>query len=288
MRRAQMRCPSKISNLKRLFYLRMFSEATQTGYFMNFTRPQPLATGWYYGCQSSFGVKFSSVLSIRFILLILLEIISLVIIYRLSSHRALSKLFTQFSQGITRNRPRTATHDVEVVARNLNSYFYENKVWNTNLFFRCCGVPRSVQNNSFQPFSLKRHEATNVKAFEDPILTSKRPCKSILQNLTNSGSCLIKVRNHYALSTWKMSSSPRKLTGLSLAGFSKGSSVSRFCLHLFFWSFLCGIQDMSLLPRILYLVSCCVFSHDSDCIPKCKLFFCEHGRKNAVFVNYYK
>ena len=53
----------------------------------------------------------------------------------LSRKRALSKQLTQFSKEITKNTPGTDPSDWEVVATNLNSYFYRNKTWNTKYFF---------------------------------------------------------------------------------------------------------------------------------------------------------
>lgn len=56
-------------------------------------------------------------------------------IHFLFRKRALSKQLTQFSKEIIKYTPGTDTHDWEVVAANLNLYFYENKVWNTKYFF---------------------------------------------------------------------------------------------------------------------------------------------------------
>ncbi|CAI4700951.1 CPI_1c_G0043220.mRNA.1.CDS.1 [Saccharomyces cerevisiae] len=61
--------------------------------------------------------------------------ISLLFIRELSRARSLSKQLTQFCKEITKNPPSSDPHDWEVIAANLNSYFYENKTWNTKYFF---------------------------------------------------------------------------------------------------------------------------------------------------------
>ncbi|CAI4496504.1 CPA_1a_G0023010.mRNA.1.CDS.1 [Saccharomyces cerevisiae] len=79
-----------------------------------------------------------------------LGLLLLPVIHFLSRKRALSKQLTQFSKEIIKYTPGTDTHDWEVVAANLNLYFYENKVWNTKYFFL---MLRTAKKHSEQLFS---------------------------------------------------------------------------------------------------------------------------------------
>ncbi|CAI4303221.1 ABH_G0006390.mRNA.1.CDS.1 [Saccharomyces cerevisiae] len=92
------------------------------------------------------------------------------VIFRLSRKRSLSKQLTQFCKEITKSTPSSDPHDWEVVAANLNSYLYENKAWNIKNFF---SMPWAAKKRSEQPFSnhfsLKKDEAAKVKSFKDSV-----------------------------------------------------------------------------------------------------------------------
>ncbi|CAD6633186.1 XXYS1_4_G0011670.mRNA.1.CDS.1 [Saccharomyces cerevisiae] len=84
----------------------------------------------------------------------------------------LSLLFVDFlfCKEITENTPSSDPHDWEVVAANLNSYFYENKVWNTKyFFFSAMSCQEAFRTTLLEPFSLKKDEAAKVKSFKDSV-----------------------------------------------------------------------------------------------------------------------
>ncbi|CAI7430119.1 CPS_collapsed_G0045840.mRNA.1.CDS.1 [Saccharomyces cerevisiae] len=92
------------------------------------------------------------------------------VIFRLSRKRSLSKQLTQFCKEITKNTPSLNTRDWEVVAANLNSYLYENKAWNTKyFFFNAMGCQEAFRTTLLEPFSLKKDEAAKVKSFKDSV-----------------------------------------------------------------------------------------------------------------------
>ncbi|EGA58448.1 Cos8p [Saccharomyces cerevisiae FostersB] len=87
-----------------------------------------------------------------------------------SRRRALSKQHTQFSKEITKNPPSSDPHDWEVIAANLNSYFYENKTWNTKyFFFNAMRCQEAFKTTLLEPFSLKKDESAKVKSFKDSV-----------------------------------------------------------------------------------------------------------------------
>ena len=87
-----------------------------------------------------------------------------------SRRRALSKQHTQFSKEITKNPPSSDPHDWEVIAANLNSYFYENKTWNTKyFFFNAMSCQKAFKTTLLEPFSLKKDESAKVKSFKDSV-----------------------------------------------------------------------------------------------------------------------
>ncbi|CAI4571083.1 CQS_1a_G0030310.mRNA.1.CDS.1 [Saccharomyces cerevisiae] len=99
-----------------------------------------------------------------------LGLLLLPVIHFLSRKRALSKQLTQFSKEIIKYTPGTDTHDWEVVAANLNLYFYENKVWNTKyFFFNAADCQEAFRTTLLEPFSLKKDEAAKVKSFKDSV-----------------------------------------------------------------------------------------------------------------------
>ncbi|CAI4580005.1 BAP_1a_G0031210.mRNA.1.CDS.1 [Saccharomyces cerevisiae] len=92
------------------------------------------------------------------------------VICGLSRKRSLSKQLIQFCKEITENTPSSDPHDWEVVAANLNSYFYENKVWNTKyFFFSAMSCQEAFRTTLLEPFSLKKDEAAKVKSFKDSV-----------------------------------------------------------------------------------------------------------------------
>ncbi|CAI4283808.1 CPA_1a_G0004870.mRNA.1.CDS.1 [Saccharomyces cerevisiae] len=99
-----------------------------------------------------------------------LGLLLLPVIHFLSRKRALSKQLTQFSKEIIKYTPGTDTHDWEVVAANLNLYFYENKVWNTKyFFFNAADCQEAFRTTLLEPFSLKKDEAAKVRSFKDSV-----------------------------------------------------------------------------------------------------------------------
>ncbi|CAI4663212.1 BAQ_1a_G0039110.mRNA.1.CDS.1 [Saccharomyces cerevisiae] len=92
------------------------------------------------------------------------------VICGLSRKRSLSKQLIQFCKEITENTPSSDPHDWEVVAANLNSYFYENKAWNTKyFFFNAMSCQEAFRTTLLEPFSLKKDEAAKVKSFKDSV-----------------------------------------------------------------------------------------------------------------------
>ncbi|CAI4486128.1 BAL_1a_G0022480.mRNA.1.CDS.1 [Saccharomyces cerevisiae] len=92
------------------------------------------------------------------------------VICGLSRKRSLSKQLIQFCKEITKNTPSSDPHDWEVVAANLNSYFYENKAWNTKyFFFNAMSCQEAFRATLLEPFSLKKDEAAKVKSFNDSV-----------------------------------------------------------------------------------------------------------------------
>ncbi|QHS76466.1 DUP/COS family protein [Saccharomyces paradoxus] len=104
------------------------------------------------------------------LLVLFLGPIFLPVIHVLSRKRSLSKQLTQFSKEIAKNTPGTHTHDWEVIAINLNSYFYEIKAWNTKyFFFNAADCQEAFRRTLLEPFSLKKDEAAKVKSFKDSV-----------------------------------------------------------------------------------------------------------------------
>ncbi|CAI4722938.1 AKH_1a_G0042830.mRNA.1.CDS.1 [Saccharomyces cerevisiae] len=104
------------------------------------------------------------------LLFLFLGPIFLLVICGLSRRRSLSKQLTQFCKEITKNTPSLNTRDWEVVAANLNSYFYENKAWNTKyFFFSAMSCQEAFRTTLLEPFSLKKDEAAKVKSFKDSV-----------------------------------------------------------------------------------------------------------------------
>ncbi|CAI4960509.1 BAD_HP_G0036790.mRNA.1.CDS.1 [Saccharomyces cerevisiae] len=92
------------------------------------------------------------------------------VIFRLSRKRSLSKQLIQFSKEITKNPPSSDPHDWEVITANLNSYFYENKAWNTKyFFFNAMSCQEAFRTTLLEPFSLKKDEASKAKSFKDSV-----------------------------------------------------------------------------------------------------------------------
>lgn len=62
------------------------------------------------------------------------------IILIICRRRAVSKQYTQFCKEIIKSAPGTDTEDWESIVIKLNSYMYENKIWNNKYFFLTVGV----------------------------------------------------------------------------------------------------------------------------------------------------
>ncbi|ONH71176.1 Protein COS1 [Saccharomyces cerevisiae] len=92
------------------------------------------------------------------------------VICGLSRKRSLSKQLIQFCKEITEDTPSSDPHDWEVVTANLNSYFYENKAWNTKyFFFNAMSCQEAFRTTLLEPFSLKKDEAAKAKSFKDSV-----------------------------------------------------------------------------------------------------------------------
>ncbi|CAI4662983.1 BBM_1a_G0038950.mRNA.1.CDS.1 [Saccharomyces cerevisiae] len=114
-----------------------------------------MSSNWIYPFIASFLLLFSGLIFAPFI-------------HFLFRKRALSKQLTQFSKEIIKYTPSSDPHDWEVVAANLNSYLYENKVWNTKyFFFNAMICQEAFRTSVLEPFSLKKDEAAKVKSFKD-------------------------------------------------------------------------------------------------------------------------
>jgi hypothetical protein len=82
----------------------------------------------------------------------------------------LTNQLTQFSKEIVEHAPGTDTHDWETVAANLNSYFYENKAWNTEyFFFNAAECQKAFRKVLLEPFSVKKDESSKIKSFGDSV-----------------------------------------------------------------------------------------------------------------------
>ncbi|CAI6403196.1 ALI_HP2_G0004850.mRNA.1.CDS.1 [Saccharomyces cerevisiae] len=104
------------------------------------------------------------------LLVLFLGPIFVLVICGLSRKRSLSKQLIQFCKEITENTPSSDPHDWEVVAANLNSYLYENKVWNTKyFFFNAMICQEAFRTTLLEPFSLKKDKAAKVKSFKDSV-----------------------------------------------------------------------------------------------------------------------
>ncbi|CAI4565462.1 ADQ_G0031120.mRNA.1.CDS.1 [Saccharomyces cerevisiae] len=165
--------PSNSSNPKRLFYLKIFSEAALPGFVMEIYKSLvfriwmllwlPLSVWWKLSNNWIYPLIVS-------LLVLFLGPIFVLVICGLSRKRSLSKQLTQFCKEITKNTPSSDPHDWEVVAANLNSYFYENKAWNTKyFFFNAMGCQEAFRTTLLEPFSLKKDEAAKVKSFKDSV-----------------------------------------------------------------------------------------------------------------------
>ncbi|CAI4756752.1 BBM_1a_G0047190.mRNA.1.CDS.1 [Saccharomyces cerevisiae] len=116
-----------------------------------------MSSNWIYPFIASFLLLFSGLIFAPFI-------------HFLFRKRALSKQLTQFSKEIIKYTPSSDPHDWEVVAANLNSYLYENKVWNTKyFFFNAMICQEAFRTSVLEPFSLKKDEAAKVKSFKDSV-----------------------------------------------------------------------------------------------------------------------
>ncbi|CAI6609899.1 BBF_HP2_G0031400.mRNA.1.CDS.1 [Saccharomyces cerevisiae] len=91
-------------------------------------------------------------------------------IYSFSHKSVLTNQLTQFSKEIVEHAPGTDTHDWETVAANLNSYFYENKAWNTEyFFFNAAECQKAFKKVLLEPFSVKKDESSKIKSFGDSV-----------------------------------------------------------------------------------------------------------------------
>lgn len=84
--------------------------------------------------------------------------------------RAVSKQYTLFRKETIESAPGTETEEWEAIVINLNSYMYENKLWNNRYFFfdgRSC--QQSFRLCILNTFSLKKDNDAKVKSFKESV-----------------------------------------------------------------------------------------------------------------------
>ncbi|CAI4412047.1 BAM_G0013650.mRNA.1.CDS.1 [Saccharomyces cerevisiae] len=176
------------------------------------------------------------------------------VICGLSRKRSLSKQLIQFCKEITENTPSSDPHDWEVVAANLNSYFYENKAWNTKyFFFNAMSCQEAFRTTLLEPFSLKKDEAAKVKSFKDSVPYIEEAL----------GVYFTEVERQWKLFNSEKSWSPVGLEDAKLPKEAYRFKLTWFLKRIFsiftltpFLNFLCCIyvsRGMCLLLRTLYL-----------------------------------
>ncbi|CAI6831026.1 ANM_collapsed_G0040160.mRNA.1.CDS.1 [Saccharomyces cerevisiae] len=209
------------------------------------------------------------------------------VIFRLSRKRSLSKQLTQFCKEITKNPPSSDPHDWEVITANLNSYFYENKAWNTKyFFFSAMSCQEAFRTTLLEPFSLKKDEAAKVKSFKDSVPYIEEAL----------GVYFTEVEKQWKLFNTEKSWSPVGLEDAKLPKEAYRFKLTWFLKRIF--------TIFMLIPFLLFL--CCIyvsrecafyyapcisvvdFFHVGTRFPKYKGFDYEHGTQDAVLVDYYR
>ncbi|CAI4050864.1 hypothetical protein SUVZ_14G0040 [Saccharomyces uvarum] len=83
---------------------------------------------------------------------------------------AISKQYTRFCKEIIKSAPGTDSEDWESIVINLNSYMYENKLWNNRyFFFDGWSCQQSFRLCILNPFSLKKDNDAKVKSFKESV-----------------------------------------------------------------------------------------------------------------------
>ncbi|CAI1691901.1 hypothetical protein SEUBUCD646_0N00100 [Saccharomyces eubayanus] len=88
----------------------------------------------------------------------------------ISRERTFSKQYTRFCKEMIESAPGTDTEDWEFIVANLNSYMYENRLWNNKHFFfdgqRC---KQSFRLCILIPSSLKKDNDAKYKSFKESV-----------------------------------------------------------------------------------------------------------------------
>ncbi|CAI4498456.1 ADQ_G0022870.mRNA.1.CDS.1 [Saccharomyces cerevisiae] len=145
------------------------------------------ASGCYYGYHLASGGNFPTIgiypLIVSLLVLFLGPIFVLLFVDFLVNV-PYRKQLTQFCKEITKNTPSSDPHDWEVVAANLNSYFYENKAWNTKYFCSAMSCQEAFRTTAFSnPSLLKKTKLPRLSHLRIPSLTLKKHWEVYLQKL---------------------------------------------------------------------------------------------------------
>ncbi|CAI4570972.1 CBM_collapsed_G0029650.mRNA.1.CDS.1 [Saccharomyces cerevisiae] len=164
------------------------------------------------------------------------------VIFRLSRKRSLSKQLTQFCKEITKSTPSSDPHDWEVVAANLNSYLYENKAWNIRyFFFNAMGCQEAFRTTLLEPFSLKKDEAAKVKSFKDSVPYIEEALGVYFREVEKQ---------------WKLFNSEKSWSPVGLEDAKLPKEAYRFKLT---WFCKEDFQYFMLIPFLFFL--CCLMCH---------------------------
>ncbi|EDN62890.1 conserved protein [Saccharomyces cerevisiae YJM789] len=176
------------------------------------------------------------------------------VICGLSRKRSLSKQLIQFCKEITENTPSSDPHDWEVVAANLNSYFYENKVWNTKyFFFSAMSCQEAFRTTLLEPFSLKKDEAAKVKSFKDSVPYIEEALEVYFTEVEKQWK-LFNTEKSWSPVGLEDAKLPKEAYRFKLTWFLK--RISNIFMLIPFLNFLCCIyvsRGMCLLLRTFYL-----------------------------------
>ncbi|ONH79492.1 Protein COS7 [Saccharomyces cerevisiae] len=176
------------------------------------------------------------------------------VIFRLSRKRSLSKQLTQFSKEITKNPPSSDPHDWEVITANLNSYLYENKAWNTkNFFFNATDCEKMFRTTVLEPFSLKKDKAAKVKSFKDSVPYIEEALQVYATGFDKQWKLFITEKSWSPVGLEDVQL-PKDIHRSKLTWFLKRIfTISSLPLWLAFLNCICVSQHFCLLLRTLYL-----------------------------------
>nr|CAI6603479.1 CMF_HP1_G0031150.mRNA.1.CDS.1 [Saccharomyces cerevisiae] len=211
------------------------------------------------------------------------------VIFRLSRKRSLSKQLTQFCKEIIKNTPSSDPHDWEVVAANLNSYFYENKAWNTKyFFFSAMSCQEAFRTTLLEPFSLKKDEAAKVKSFKDSVPYIEEALEVYFTEVEKQWK-LFNSEKSWSPVGLEDAKLPKEAYRFKLTWVLKRIS-NIFMLIPFLNFFVLHICVTGNVPSITHLLSRVDSFHVGTRFPKHEddRFIRENGTQDAVLVDYYK